>query len=235
VSDGERGAQHRGLSATRRGLVLAENVLSGCLWVVVLGVAAIVAGLVSLWVPAAALPVGAGATLVGVGLLWALARDRRRKTEATLSSRPGHRRYPNLLRPLSVPMSTWTSEGVTRIWRVHGVVPNGRAATAEVMVEVPTGSSFVAWGADRPRPPAARDLQPVLSPVVPGCVVAASDPEATAARLAGLTEQVAAVVPEDGHLAVYPFGIWWRVVGPVTPKRLAAAEASLIALGRQLA
>jgi len=212
---------------------MAEGALSGCLWAFVLAMA-LGASMVTGWLRGPSLAVGAVMALLGgAGLGW-LAGDRRRKTEALLQTRPGERRFPTLLRPFTVPMSVYTRDGVTRIWRVHGVTPNGRAATAEVMVEVPTGVSLVAWGTDRPRPPAARDTSPVVDPVVPGCLVASHRPEVVSGVLRHAATELAEAVPDDGHVAVYPFGLWWRVVGPVDAERLVDAERRLVLLAEAL-
>ena len=225
---------HRGLAATRKGLVLAEGLMSGCLWSVVMASAA-VGGLVTAWVLPSAAPWSTGLLLVaGVVGLALLARQRRRKTERVLAERPGTRRFPTLWHPIAVPMSVWTHDGITRIWRVHGVTPTGRTATAEVMVEVPTGVSFVAWSADRPRPPAARDVPPLPDPVLPGRLMASRRPEAVAPAVRRALPLLEQVVPDDGHVAVYPFGMWWRVTGPVDAARLQQAEEHLVALAEAL-
>jgi hypothetical protein len=225
-----------GLAGTRRGLRLAEGILSGCLWGLVGLAAAMGASVLHLlgwgspWVGAAA--VG----LLGLWFVGAFARARRRRAAPVLESIPGERSLPTLWHPVRVPMATRTEGGVVRLWRVHGVKkPDGRMVTAEVGVEIDTGCpSFVVWPATRERPPAARGMRPVLEPVFGGLIVTAHDPSAVGARLVGLEQELREAVPDDGQLAVYPFGVWWRATGPATTERLARAEERSIALATAL-
>ncbi len=227
-----------GLAGTRMGLRLAESILSGCAWVVVVGVAALAGGVAGAvgegsW----GLGLAGGGLLVGWLALGAFARARRRRAAPVLEAVAGERALPSVWHPIRVPMSVRTEEGVVRLWRVHGVrKPDGSMVTAEVGIEQETGSpSFVVWGADDERPPAARGMKPVLEPVFGGLLIAAHDPAAVSVRLHGLEAALRAAMPDDGQLAIYPFGIWWRVKGAVSAERLATAEARLLDLATALA
>lgn len=219
-----------GLGPLLAGLHLAEGLLSAALWGVGL---ALGGGPWALFRGAAWAPVGAAV----VWALWAfglarLAARRRRRAARVLEAVDGHRRWPTVWHPLRVPSTERVVDGVPEVWRVHAVVrPDGALITAEVGVAAPMGPVFVAWPARRDAPAAARGLRPVMPPPVGGLLLAARDPDAVGAWLRGREAALRAAVPEDGSLAVYPWGLWWRSTATPSAERLSLAARALRSLG----